>query len=377
MTIGSRIRELRLQLGLSQSELAAELCRLSRRDTVTRETISRWESGKREPRSYSLRYLAEALGTDVTALTGHQGDPLRIAHEWLVTESPQTLEVRSGRRVGSGLAEQLERRVIELRHLDDQLAGKDLAPVAAKELRETDKLIKGASYSDAIGRRLLTAFGELAQLAGWVASDAGLHTEAQRFYLSGVAAASQAANRALAGNLLSSLSYQIANVANPTDALLMARTAEHGAHESPPAVKALLLERVAWAAARSRKPDLAARVLDQVDDIFESRSSGDDEPEWVYWLTRDEVDTMRARCAVELGDPNTAERLLVPVLSRYPAQSERESALYWSWLAEAYAKEGELDQARATLGTVRGFAESIRSQRVDDRIAAVEELLTA
>lgn len=377
MTIGDRIRELRLERGLSQAELAAELCRLSGRDTVTRETVSRWESGKREPRPYSIRHLSAALRVSPDELQDPMSDPLRLAHEWLVSEPPQVIEVHAGRHVGTGLADQLERRVIELRHLDDQLAGKDLAPVVTRELRETGALIRNASYTDTVGRRMLTAYGELAQLAGWVASDAGLYAQAQRSYLSGVNAADQAGNRGLAGNLLSSLSYQMANVAKPSDALLLARSAERGAHDSPPAVRALLLERVAWAAARSGERELAARTLDKVDDTFESRTPGDDEPEWVYWLTRDEVDTMRARCAVELGDPTTAETLLVPVLSRYPEQSERESALYWSWLAEAYAQAGEIDQARASLEVVRGFAESVRSQRVEDRIAAIEGLLPA
>lgn len=86
---------------------------------------------------------------------------------------------------------------------------------------------------------------------------------------------------------------------------------------------------------------------------------------------------MQARCAVELGDPATAERLLVPVLSRYPEESGRESALYWSWLSEAYAMAGELDQARVTLDAAKGFADSVRSQRVEDRITLVERLLVA
>lgn len=59
--LGSCIRELRESLGWSQSRLAGELCRVASRDTVTRETISRWETGKRGPGRYWLRHLATAL----------------------------------------------------------------------------------------------------------------------------------------------------------------------------------------------------------------------------------------------------------------------------------------------------------------------------
>jgi hypothetical protein len=69
------------------------------------------------------------------------------------------------------------------------------SPVVSKELSEVRKVVQSASYADRIGKRLLTVVGELAQLAGWVASDAGRYTEAQRIYLDGVSAAQVAADR--------------------------------------------------------------------------------------------------------------------------------------------------------------------------------------
>ncbi|WP_051059254.1 helix-turn-helix transcriptional regulator [Nocardiopsis lucentensis] len=62
------IRELRGHLGWSQSRLADEVCRVSGRDTVTRETVSRWENGKRTPTRYHLRHLAAALQVPLEAL---------------------------------------------------------------------------------------------------------------------------------------------------------------------------------------------------------------------------------------------------------------------------------------------------------------------
>lgn len=59
--VGQMIRELRESLGWSQSRLAAELCQVADRATVTREDISRWEHGKRTPGPYWLRHLATVL----------------------------------------------------------------------------------------------------------------------------------------------------------------------------------------------------------------------------------------------------------------------------------------------------------------------------
>jgi transcriptional regulator with XRE-family HTH domain len=396
----NQIRGLRLARRLTQAKLAelvgdAVSRATGRASAIDAQTISRIERGEITwPSSDTRKALRAVFGVNSDDDLGlypkrtrldaekHEAthtllDPLRIAHEWLVADSPQVIESRFGRRIGSALAEQLQSRVVDLRHLDDQISGKDLVPVVTKELRDSMRLVRDASYSSAVGKSLLTSVGELAQLAGWVASDAGKHRQAESFYLSGVNAATDAGEYGLAGNLLSSLSYQMTNLSRSADALLLARTAAKGAVGAPPIVRALLLERVAWAAARVGDAETAARVLDQVDDLFEARSSGDEEPEWVYWVSRDEVDTMRARCAVELGNPNAAERLLIPVLSRYPKESERESALYWSWLAEAYIRAGQLDQAQPAIETVRGFAESVRSQRVEDRVTILDSLTSA
>ncbi|MGA8112476.1 MAG: helix-turn-helix transcriptional regulator [Actinocatenispora sp.] len=63
LELSELIRDLRLSVGWSQARLADELCRVSSHATVTRETISRWESGKRRPGTFWLRHLATALQT--------------------------------------------------------------------------------------------------------------------------------------------------------------------------------------------------------------------------------------------------------------------------------------------------------------------------
>ena len=168
--------------------------------------------------------------------------------------------------------------MIGLRHLDDVIGGGDLFPVVKKELSEVHGIVQSASYTEKIGRRLLTVVGELAQLAGWVASDAGRYSEAQRIYLDGVFAAQRADDRPLAAQLLSSLGYQMANVGKAHDAALLARSAVKGAMDAPPVVRALLWERVAWASGRNRDYAGTRRALDAVDDAYENRSPGVIEP---------------------------------------------------------------------------------------------------
>lgn len=174
---------------------------------------------------------------------------------------------------------------------------------------------------------------------------------------------------------LSSLSYQMANVGDPADAALLARSAVVGAESATPRVRALFLERVAWASARSRNRDATKRALDAVDDLFE-RSDGTGEPEWVYWLDRNEVNVMAGRCLIELGDPQAAEPLLAEAIDRYEPQHAREVALYGTWLAEAYAKAGTVDAARAALEKARDVSSGVNSSRLELRFRDVEQLVT-
>lgn len=374
-SIGARIRALRRARDWTQQRLAEQVNAAAGRATVTADEVKRWERGKRVPRPETRGHIAAALGVPVEALDVALPDPIRRAHEWLVADTPQQVARASGRRVGAGLAEHVESRVVKLRLLDDHVGGDDLAPAVERELRHTNRILAEASYTEPVGRRLLTASGELAQLAGWTASDAGRFDAAHRLYVGGVDAAEAAGDAQLAANLLSSLSYQMANAGAERDALLLARTAVKGANGAASgAVLALLTERVAWAAAKCGEEDTARRALDAVDDAF---NEAGDEPEWVYWLSRDEIDTMAARVNIQLGRPADAAALLEPVLARYPESSARESALYWAELAEAHARAHDLDAAQAALDTAQAFAGQVNSARADARVAAVRALVEA
>lgn len=366
--LGANLRAARRAAGVSLSVMAM-------RTHYSKALLGHVETGKRTVTPEHVTAYSRALNVPAESLYGQPDDPLRVAHEWLVADTPSTVYATAGRRVGAALAGELEHRVIELRHLDDVIGGRDLFPLVSRELSDVQHVVDEASYTAETGQRLLTVVGELAQLAGWVASDAGQYATAQRIYLSGVAAANDAGNRVLSGQLLSSLSYQMANVGDPADAALLARSAVQGAHTATPVVRALLLERVAWASARARDRDGTRRALDAVDDSYARRTAGSEEPEWVYWLNRTEIDVMAGRCLIELGDPVAAGPLLSAAIASYTPEHTREIALYQTWLAEAYSHARVLDAARDTLDRAQKAARKVNSARLDRRIGEVERLL--
>jgi transcriptional regulator with XRE-family HTH domain len=324
--IADLIARRRRELAMTQPELAAALVAISGRDTVTRAEVSRWERGEVTPGRYWQRHLGQVLGVPVAELRAaataqnaaqpvqHEKaaptDWLRVAHEWLVLDPPQVAERRSGPRIGASLLEQVEQRVADLRRLDDHLAGGDTYALVSRELAATEQLARDSAYTQANGRRLFSALGELGQLAGWVAFDAGRHEAAARHYLAGAEAAREASRQEIAANNLSSLAYQMTNTGNPHDGALLAATTAKGTEREHPAVRALMLDRL----------------------------------------------------AVPLLEATTA---------RLPADHRRELALYLSWLAVAYADAREPEQAASVGARVLELSRGTSSTRATGRVTEV------
>ncbi|MCT9108316.1 helix-turn-helix domain-containing protein [Streptomyces mirabilis] len=374
--IGANIRRQRERLGWSQARLAREVCRAAcvAGDPVGRQEVSRWETGKRTPREW-LPFLAAALGVPVETLTAPQTaaePPLPTLADFLPAEDPlEPLQGRTGGRIGMGQVDDLQQRVHGLRLADDFLAGGDLMRPALRELRKSVRMFRERSYSDLTGRQLLVQIGELAQIAGWIASDAGQHEEAERIYRLGLSAATQAEDRTLAGNLAGSLAYQMSNVGREVEGLDLARAALDGAGPTaPPKARALYLDRVAWAATKAggtENAQHAMRALGEASEALAEDSEGTESPAYLYWVDAGELRVMESRVYTELRRPLRAVPLLRDVLGRYDATHTRELALYLSWLAVAYADANEPEESAATAERMLTLSADIASERTAER----------
>jgi transcriptional regulator with XRE-family HTH domain len=412
--------------GWSQERMALELRRLAARKNIKqmasaaslKTQISRWENGHVTPDYYQpllcellkatpaeLGFGTQALPSglprestpgaalitkqewtrdDINCLSASFDDAISgslladiemLAHEWLAADKPQLVELNAGRRIGDSLVATAEHRVIQLRRADDFVSGRTSHTLVHQELKATTKLLDEATLTDDQARRLLTATGELAQLAAWVAADAGLYKQAARYTEGGVLAAHAAGNEPLAANIISTLSYQLANTGNPRQAALLARTAYAGArHSATATTKALLLERVAWADAKSNDLGSCERALGQVEENF-NHSKPEDDPDWVYWLNREEIDVMAGRCFTELKQPARAESLLRTATSGYDNALVRENALYLSWLAEDYVLLNEIELAAETATRALELGSRANSARTDERLRYLARLL--
>ncbi|MFI0453413.1 helix-turn-helix domain-containing protein [Actinomadura sp. 6N118] len=381
---GEYLARLRLATRKSQRQLSEALCLISGTSSVTRNEVSRWERGGRVPDDW-LPVLAVALGVSLEELeraaayargeTLPDGvlSPVETLGYLLPDhgESLGPLVSEQGRRVGRSAAEGLASRAHGLRLADDVVASGDLLGPAFRELRGAVRLYRETSHSEDTGRTLLTGIGELAQIAGWIASDAGQHAEAERAYRLGVSAAREAGDLSLVGNLAGSLAYQHSNTGREDEGVSLARAArEEAGDEAPGTARALYSDRVAWAHTMAGDAQNAMRALGEA---HEALTDAEDStgPIWAYWVSLEELQIMDARVYTELHRPLRAVPLLQEVLDRYDSARTRELALYLSWLVIALADANEPEEAASAARRMLDLTSDFPSARTAERSRVV------
>ncbi|SCL18238.1 hypothetical protein GA0074692_0352 [Micromonospora pallida] len=399
---GPLLARLRLARGWSQAHLAAQLCAAAGVPTLSRHEVSRWERQVRVPGEFWLGWLAVVLAVPRRRLAGaaaasRRGDAypvtdgsrarralLALAQRWLAdpdgallppgppptgppTASPPTV---GGDR--AGWRDDPAGWLAELRRLDDLSGGADLAGLGAARLARVARAVRLAGPA---GRRLLLpVLAETAQLAGWLAADAGDPAGALATYRLGLRAAATAGDRLLAGHVLGSASHLLAGVGDPAGALLLARTAHTGVGPGAPSgLRAVLLHRAALAAALGGRHRTAERALTAARHAAD-RHDPRREPPWLYWLDPTELAAMTGRTLALLGRPLRAEPLLRAGCR--PGQP-RTTAVYGAWLARAYLDLGEVELASATAGEALLAAVRAGSARAVGPLAEVGRRLTA
>ncbi|SCL61964.1 helix-turn-helix domain-containing protein [Micromonospora eburnea] len=379
--LGPLLAELRSARGWSQQRVAAELCAASGVPTLTRHEVSRWERQRRLPGDFWTGWLATVLGVPgellaeaaahtrrlgvVPAVVDRAGSRSRVAlltlaYRWAADPSGASLggplAARTpgapGRSAGPAIPGIPE--VAELRRWDDLLGGADLAGHGTHRLRRAAREYTVAGPTGR--RRLLPALAESAQLAGWLAADAGDLAGGLDAYRLALRAAVAAADPGLAGHVLGSASHLLAGVGDAPGALALARIGYAGCRgAASPGLRALLLHRVALAAALAGRSRAARQALDAAE-----RTGGPGpgrEPPWLYWLDAAELAAMTGRALVAVGRPGPAVPLLTPVTGG--RGGPRRAAVYGGWLARAHLQLGEVTAACAVAG--EALLDAVRS----------------
>jgi tetratricopeptide (TPR) repeat protein len=344
-SIGALLVRVRLESGRSQLRLAELMCAASGVPTLTRHEVSRWEREERIPSLRWLRWLAVVLDVPLDDLERAAGVTRARRGDVVAGSSPGWLPATAGTARAPIDLTSLASRVAALRRMDDLVGGADLTRLTGRELAAALRLLRADGLTEGQRRRLLPAVAELAQLACWVAADAGAPDRARRAYRVGVEAATAAEEYPLLGHLLTSFAHL--DPSSPRAALDLARQGYRLARPTSSATaRALLLHRVAFAAACAGQRRACEQALAEAERAFERRDPERD-PAWLYWFDDAELTAMTGRCYAALGRPRVAEPLLRAALADRRIRL-RAWALYASWLAAAQLDTGEVEGACVT-----------------------------
>ena len=270
------------------------------------------------------------------------------------TEPPRLAAALGGGQVDTTLIEQIEETIPGLRRLDDRQGGggANLTYVHA-QFQAVALLLKRAGHSGQITRRLLIAWAELGQLAGWMAADAERHGLAQRYYLTALRAAHNAGDKALGAHVLSAMAYHAASREEAADSISLGSAAVEMARRSPIIVQALITSRLTYGYAVAGDAERFHAAHGRARELVEHPTGH--RPRWAYYVSPQFVDAASGYYQVSLGMASSRDSrrhlghaitLLTPEATAAPDYPyQRDALMSGTGLALAYVGLGELEQA--------------------------------
>src|SRR4051794_924466 len=193
----------------------------------------------------SINRLVDGLGAprSLAGLAAHDGgggdtvqpsstEEVSLTRRRVVLASSVAIPVGAVLGVGTrGMVSR--RRAVEIRallpqlyKLDDQSGGAAIGEIAAYCLQEVDALLNHADYGEAAGRELQLAYGELAEMTGWLDFDAGQLTSAGYHFGTALRAARTAESLDLEVLVLASMIMLSRERGRPREATQLARLAQ-------------------------------------------------------------------------------------------------------------------------------------------------------
>ncbi len=302
------------------------------------------------------------------------------------TEPARLAAALNGGQVDATLIEQVEETIPGLRQLDDRQGGggANLTYVHA-QFQAVAQLLQTADHRGQITRRLLVAWAELGQLAGWMAGDTERPGLAQRYHLTALRAAHNAGAKALGANVLSAMASQAASREQAADAISLGAAAVEMAHRSPTIVQAMVTSRLAYGYALAGDADRFHAAHGRARELAEHPTGH--RPRWAYWVSPQAIDLNGGFQQVSLGRAcsrdsrrhfGNAVTLLTPSATAAPDQPyQRDALLDGTWLATAHLGRGELEQACAVGRTALELLPHVNSPRCLARLRRLADELRA
>lgn len=301
-----------------------------------------------------------------------------LAEEWLRVEPAALAAVLDGGQVSDTFVDRIEEGLPRLRFLEAERGGMQVRQLIAAELSMVAEVLSNSAYTSEVGRRLHHLAGELGRMAGWACFDAGLHSAAQRYWVTAIHAAHTADDQTLGANILKSMSLQCYDFAHPTEALALASSAHEGAGKVTPRARAMFALREARAHAALGDRRACERLLGKADSALADASAVGDDSTWLGYFDDAEFYAQLGTCYLDLGTCNAnreqftkADTYLGKTLRMLPETKVRDRATYLARRASAQTQLGNIDRACQLTTDAVPLVQTAPSQRNRRRLLGV------
>lgn len=287
------------------------------------------------------------------------------------------------KRVDRPLVRYLRSSLERLRHQDAAFGGGTLRTQAMRLFVRARTMLDESTYTDQVGRELLTVTADLGLVAAWLAYDSGDQVSARALYSEAELLAGSAGDSKLQVHLYANMAQQAIHLARTTnrhstnrrgkarEALRFIDRATDSARYIPSsALHALLALRQALA--YSHLGDTVAfcaainRARHEVD-----HGPHDSDESWTAFVTHSEITGYEAMGAIQLDRPDDAATLYRTVLEDN-SRSPRDRAYYRARLSAALCTAGDQHGAVAEgLQVVGDLGNGLTSARVLNELRPV------
>lgn len=270
------------------------------------------------------------------------------------------------------IASTCETLIDALRRLDDEEGGSLAALGLVENQLDTIStyLTKGRFTSPAVRARLVTASAQLNQLAGWMAFEIQEDQLGWRYFRSALTAAREANQPGVIAYVLGYMSYQDAIRGDAAEAGQLAAVAARVARGAHPMVRALMVARVAQAAAVAGDAPGYESASARARGLYERAGNEGDTPGYLYWFDSTMINTVQGESGLLLagraghhGLLRRVDGLLRAEIAGEPATRGRNALLYGAWLARSHLKRGDVGRATELAELAADHLELVRSKR--------------
>ena len=319
------------------------------------------------------RNFVVTTGAAVTALIGHWSAALGAQDA--PTAADSTAVVAPPELLGH-----IENRLGYLRRLDDEFGSGDIARYARSELAMIVQLLRAGRLNGSAEDRAYSLASEAARQVAWTMFDSGRHASAERFFETSLRASATAGDAVTGAYAMSFMAIQYYTAGNPQNAVNLLDAAETAvASNATPKMRAMLASRKARALSKTNDTRGNTRALEAARGLLD-KGPHDDDPPFLYWVTRGEVEMIAGSSALEMNDPARALRCFnAAVQADYPGdvQYPRTHAIYLARAAEAHLAMHDLDAAVAQARHAARCLGSVDSARSSSTMAGLRRKLAA